>query len=64
MKVVIKDMKAVGVELTVDGERRIVFSKEVIVSAGTFQSPQLLMLSGIGDAAELKAHNITVIVDK
>lgn len=37
--------------------------KEVIVSAGAIQSPQLLMLSGIGDTEELKKHNIDVICD-
>jgi choline dehydrogenase len=36
-------------------------SKEIILSAGAFQSPQLLMLSGIGDAGELKAQNIPVV---
>lgn len=36
-------------------------SKEIIVSAGAFQSPQLLMVSGIGDPKELKAHNIPCV---
>jgi len=36
---------------------------EVIVSAGVFQSPQLLMLSGIGSAAELQKHGISTVVD-
>jgi choline dehydrogenase-like flavoprotein len=36
-------------------------SKEVIVSAGSFQSPQLLMVSGIGPRDQLEAHGIDVI---
>jgi choline dehydrogenase len=38
--------------------------KEVVLSAGAFQSPQLLMVSGVGPAATLQEHNITVIVDR
>ncbi|KAF2744272.1 GMC oxidoreductase [Sporormia fimetaria CBS 119925] len=38
-------------------------SKEVIISGGTFNSPQLLMLSGIGPAKQLKKHKIPVVVD-
>ncbi|RYP68173.1 hypothetical protein DL771_006823 [Monosporascus sp. 5C6A] len=37
--------------------------KEVTVSGGTFNSPQLLKLSGIGPAAELAHFNISVVVD-
>jgi choline dehydrogenase len=42
---------------------RIRARREVIIAGGTFNSPQLLMLSGIGPAAELRAHNIDVRVD-
>uniref|UniRef100_A0A0D9XLR6 Glucose-methanol-choline oxidoreductase N-terminal domain-containing protein n=1 Tax=Leersia perrieri TaxID=77586 RepID=A0A0D9XLR6_9ORYZ len=37
---------------------------EVIVSAGTLGSPQLLMLSGVGPQAHLEAHGIEVLVDQ
>lgn len=39
-------------------------TREVIVSAGSFQSPQLLMVSGIGPASTLHAHNIPVLADR
>ncbi|OGE55137.1 hypothetical protein PENARI_c005G05441 [Penicillium arizonense] len=38
-------------------------SREVIVSQGVFETPKLLMLSGIGPAAELAKHGINLVVD-
>jgi choline dehydrogenase-like flavoprotein len=53
--------RAVGVELVRNGVRETVRAeREVIVSAGTYQSPVLLMLSGIGPAEELEAFGIEV----
>jgi choline dehydrogenase-like flavoprotein len=47
-----------------EGERRQVFAaREVILCGGAFNSPQLLMLSGIGPRAELAAQGIAVKVD-
>ncbi|KAL4931801.1 GMC family oxidoreductase [Aspergillus undulatus] len=50
---------AIGVELR--GFRRVMASNEVILSAGAFQSPQLLMVSGIGPREHLESHNIPVL---
>ena len=38
-------------------------SREVIISGGSYNSPQILKLSGVGPAAELERFNITVIAD-
>ncbi|KAF2151621.1 GMC oxidoreductase [Myriangium duriaei CBS 260.36] len=58
--------KATGVQVSAAGliPFTIFARKEVILSAGAFQSPQLLMVSGIGPAAQLKALDIPVIADR
>lgn len=38
--------------------------KEVILSAGAFQSPQLLMVSGVGPADQLNRYNIPIVADR
>ncbi|KAE8154745.1 glucose dehydrogenase [Aspergillus avenaceus] len=53
---------ATAVELA-DGGRRIAARREVVLSAGAYRSPQILMLSGIGPADELHSHGIDVILD-
>ncbi|CAH1716927.1 unnamed protein product [Aphis gossypii] len=59
-----KTKKAIGVEFIKKGKTRTVYSKkEVILSAGPINSPQLLMLSGIGPKEHLKHHGIPVIQD-
>ena len=54
-----------GVTVITDSgqEINLYATREVVVSQGVFESPKLLMLSGIGPAAELKKHNIPLIVD-
>ena len=44
-------------------EHKITINQEIILSAGTINSPQLLMLSGIGCAAHLKSLDIPVVLD-
>ena len=51
-----------GVELVQDGRRLSVgATREVVLSAGAVGSPQLLQLSGIGDAGLLQAHQVPVV---
>lgn len=47
----------------VEAEGVLTASKEVIIAAGAFNTPQILMLSGIGPASELSAHGISQLVD-
>jgi choline dehydrogenase len=64
-RIVIENGRATGVEV-VDkkGLRRTIRAgQEVILSAGVFGSPQLLMLSGVGPADHLGEHGIDVVAD-
>ncbi|KAJ5770973.1 aryl-alcohol dehydrogenase [Penicillium nucicola] len=55
---------ATGVQIAGVGGRKLVSArKEVILCAGSLQSPQLLEISGIGNAELLQKHNIPVIVN-
>ena len=61
-KVLLKDKQAYGVDVHVKGKKRtITANNEVILSGGSIASPQLLMLSGIGDKSELSQHGITCV---
>jgi choline dehydrogenase-like flavoprotein len=64
-RLLMQGTRATGVEyLKASGDLVQVYAgTEVIVSAGTFNTPQLLMLSGIGPAAHLREHGIKAVVD-
>ena len=62
-KIVMEGNRAVGIVCRTDTGTREFRAKDVILSAGSFVSPHLLMLSGIGDARELEKHGIPVVHD-
>ncbi len=63
-RIVIEDHRAVGVEVSRRGRiTRVDANAEIIVSGGVINSPQTLMLSGIGPAGHLREHGIEPIVD-
>jgi len=63
-KVVIENGRAAGVEvMTQAGRATIRATREVILCAGVYGSPQLLMLSGVGPAEHLRQHGIAVVAD-
>jgi len=63
-RVILDQGRAAGVEIiTKEGRRTIRATREVILSAGVFGSPQILMLSGIGPAAHLREHGVEVAAD-
>lgn len=64
-RVLIEKGRAVGVEVEADGEIEEIYAeREVILCGGAINSPQLLMLSGIGPADDLRSHGIDVVADR
>jgi len=66
LRVLFEGSRAIGVEYGVEGSRQTSHAfanHEVILTAGAFVSPKLLMLSGVGPAAQLAALGIDVRVD-
>jgi len=63
-RILTEGKRAVGVEYRQGGEtKQARASREVLLCAGALQSPQLLMLSGIGPSAQLQRHGIAVVHD-
>jgi choline dehydrogenase-like flavoprotein len=63
-RILFENGRATGVRFRQERSSKIVRArKEIVVSAGCFQTPQVLMLSGIGPAAHLKSMGIDVVVD-
>jgi choline dehydrogenase len=62
-RVVFDGRKATGIAFRRQGQHGTLNGREVVLSAGSFVSPHLLMLSGIGNAKDLARHGIPVIAD-
>lgn len=61
-RIIFEGNRAVGVEYVQGKEKKVLRARrEVILAAGAFQSPQLLMLSGVGDAGALGRHGIASV---
>jgi len=63
-KIIFDGKKAIGIEVKIKNKiNKFYAQKEIILSGGSINSPQLLMLSGIGDANHLKEKGIKVVSD-
>ena len=62
-RIVFDGRKATGIAFRRNGESGTLDGREIILSAGSFVSPHLLMLSGIGNAKDLMRHGIPVVAD-
>ncbi len=64
-KIITENGRATGVAIRQGSKRRNIKARgAVVLSAGAFGSPQILMLSGIGPTAHLREHGIDVVHDK
>jgi len=64
-RVIIENHRATGVEIEARKKIQVVKARrEVIVAASSINSPKILMLSGIGPAAELQLNGIDVVADR
>ena len=64
-KVIIENGRAIGVEIERGGRIEVVrANREVIIAASAINSPKILMLSGVGPAAQLAQHGIEVVADR
>jgi choline dehydrogenase len=63
-RVIFDGLKAVGVEYVLGGRTEMARAgREVILAGGAINSPQLLMLSGVGPAAHLREHGVSVVLN-
>ena len=63
LRIVLQGKRSLGVEVSHNGTRKFCAADETVLSGGTVNSPQILMLSGIGPGDALQAHGIDVTAD-
>ncbi len=61
ISLILKGRKAEGVRYRNDGKEHTATAEKIVLSAGVYHSPQILMLSGIGPRSELERHRIAVM---
>ena len=63
-KIIFNGTKAIGIQVNINGKiNKIYANKEIILSSGSINSPQLLMVSGVGPANHIKEKGIEIIKD-
>jgi len=62
-RIIVEQGRATGVELLQPQGREVLHAGEIVLAAGTFNSPHLLLLSGIGAAQALRSHGLDVVAD-
>ena len=62
-KVLFEGKRATGVEVVMKGKMQVIHSREVILCGGAINTPQILQLSGIGNAKDLQRLGIPVVND-
>lgn len=64
LRVIIENGRARGIQYeSADGPQRLWAEREVILCGGAFETPKLMLLSGLGPAAHLAEHGITALAD-
>jgi choline dehydrogenase len=62
-RVIVEDGAAVAVEGVIDGQRQTFSARRIVLAAGAYGSPAILLRSGIGPVSELESHAIPTVLD-
>ncbi|MCR8526168.1 GMC family oxidoreductase N-terminal domain-containing protein, partial [Escherichia coli] len=62
-RVIFEGSRAVAVSVNTEGAQETIYAPTIILAGGTYNSPTILMRSGVGSADELREHGIAVVLD-